>query len=91
MTSPPADHIEHERSSMNKTKCDRCPKSHRLHIRRGDTEVIVVRGGPQRAYLWVERRGSNGHLPTAAWISGAATLRKIAKAILAEVGNVPSR
>jgi len=58
-------------------------KSHRITIKcdHRDGEIILI-GGKQRAYLWI---GSGGTCAT--HLSGAATLRKLAKAILAEVGD----
>lgn len=48
----------------------------------GPTEAILVRGG-KRAYLWFGFR-DRACIGT---LSGPATLRKLAKAILAEVGD----
>ena len=58
-------------------------KHHRIAIR-GDHggEVDVVKGGPRRAYLWSGH--PEGRVVT---ISGEKTLRKLALAILAEVGR----
>lgn len=67
-------------------KCQGCKDQHRLHIRlpkpeaRQDDvdEVIVVRGGRRKSYLWL---GSNGMFVGS--ISGAR-LRKIAEAVSKE-------
>ena len=58
-------------------------KHHRIAIR-GDNggEVDVVIGGKRRAYLWVGH--PEGKVVT---VSGEKTLRKLALAILAEVGR----
>jgi hypothetical protein len=59
-------------------------KDHRLTISadHGDGgQVLVVRGGGE-AYLWAGR--PTGHVIT---VSGVTVLRKLARAILAEVGK----
>jgi len=59
-------------------------EQHRLTIRADQPrgEVLVVRGGKRRAYLWA------GHPEgTPITISGEKTLRALALAILAEVGR----
>jgi hypothetical protein len=58
-------------------------KSHRITIKcdHRNGEIILV-GGGRNAYLWI---GSEGTCAT--HLSGRATLRKLAKAILAEVGD----
>jgi hypothetical protein len=58
-------------------------KHHRITIR-GDHggEVDVVKGGKRRAYLWTGH--PEGKVVT---VSGEKTLRKLALAILAEVGQ----
>jgi len=73
--------------------CDICRKHHRLHIRRragqakvGEArEVVVVRGG-RLAYLSLTAE-PNPVVGPQIILSGAATLRKVALAILAEVGR----
>lgn len=64
-------------------RCTRCRNgSHVLHLHRRGGEFIVV-GGGRRAYLWAG--AADGSVAT---LSGVATLRKVAKAILQEVGDV---
>ena len=46
-------------------------------------KMILVKGGKKSSYLWVG--GENG--PCYATLSGQVALRKLAKAILAEVGE----
>lgn len=46
-------------------------------------EVALIKGGPRRAYLWV----GCDHNRLVSTISGAGTLRALAKAILREVGD----
>ena len=50
----------------------------------GNGEVILVRGG-KRAYLWFE--GDLAETSNVGSLSGAATLRRLARAILKEVGT----
>lgn len=51
-------------------------------------ELIIVRGG-RNAYLWIgdARDENTDHPRECVTISGGATLRKLARAILAEVGK----
>lgn len=58
--------------------------SHAIHVK-GDKggHIDLVKGGPRLAYLWVgDARGSY-----VATFSGENALRKLAKAILREVGG----
>jgi hypothetical protein len=59
---------------------------HRLTVK-GDNrgELLVVRGG-RRAYLWIGNRPEESS-PYCVTFSGSLTLRKLAYAILAEVGK----
>lgn len=61
-----------------------CETNHPIHVK-GDvsgSEIVLVGGGPRRAYLWFCDKGGNIGIA-----SGAVALRKLAKAILAEVGE----
>ena len=57
-------------------------KDHRVRIQadaeRG--ELLLVRGGPKRAYLWAARDGEE-----CVTFSGEKVLRKLAKEIIAEL------
>lgn len=67
-------------------KCSQCAKHHRIHLRPNEKNVRVemtVTGRGQSAYVWIG--GMDGRYVGS--ISGPATLRKLAKAILAEVGE----
>lgn len=57
---------------------------HRIVVEtdRKDGEVLLVRGG-KRAYLWAGRSGPESF--GCVTVSGTATLRKLAQAILAEI------
>lgn len=53
-----------------------------VRIDNGRGSLELIRGG-RRAYLWAHTERADGLLS----ISGEATLRRLAKAILAEVGE----
>lgn len=61
-------------------------KGHRLLISTDgkDGEVILVRGGPKRAYLWAGQMPSGDGCVT---VSGEKVLRRLAQTILAELNG----
>jgi hypothetical protein len=66
--------------------CRNC-QDHRLHLKtKGRSEIdakeVIVVGRSRQTYLWLGN--ANGKFLTA--LSGPATLRRVAKAILKEVG-----
>lgn len=65
------------------------PSQHRIRIRDDgdDGELLLVRGG-QSAYLWAGPDKGGGYISI---ISGPATLRALARAILKEVPKPRSR
>ena len=59
---------------------------HRICLAENGTLLTVVRGGPRRAYLWIAPRSREG-FGGVRYLCRTALLRKIALAILAEVGG----
>lgn len=71
-------------------RCDSfdCETAHAFHARGrneviGRGEFVLVRGGKRRAYLWA----GNANAGSVSFVGGATTLRKLALAILDEVGH----